>query len=78
MEVSKLEDAELWEGMVANCQALAEIAKMQAAMAGGRAVGAGPETRAKLVAEHQSAWEKLKREHSAYDCELRLRSLLRA
>jgi hypothetical protein len=76
MDISKLKDAELWEGIAANCQAMVEVARMQAAITGGRAAGAGPKTRAELVAAHQSTWEKLKREYIAYDDELGRRGLL--
>jgi hypothetical protein len=78
MDVSELKDTELWEGIVANCQAKVEIAKMQAAITGGRAAGAGRETRAVLVAAHQKTWDMLKREYVAYDDELRRRGLLSA
>lgn len=78
MDVLELKDAELWEAVVANCQAMVQIAKMQAAIAGGRAVGAGPQTRAELAVEHQRAWEKLKREHDVYNDELWRRGLLGA
>jgi hypothetical protein len=78
MDVSELKDAELWEAIIANCQAMVEVARMQTAIAGGRAAGAGPKTRADLTAAHQIAWEKLKREYFACDEELQRRGLLKA
>jgi hypothetical protein len=73
--VSELKEADLWEGMEANCKAMAEVARMQAAIAGGHAGGASPEVRAELIVAHQRTWEKLKREHDAYGDELQRRGL---
>ena len=78
MDVLELKDAALWEGIAANCQAMVEMARMQAAIAGGRAAGAGPETRAELEVATKSAWKNLKRDYIAYDDELRRRGLLSA
>jgi hypothetical protein len=63
MAYSNLRDAELWEGMAANSEAIAQIAKYQLAIAKGRI---DPTMEAKLVASDMRTLAKLQRQHDAY------------
>jgi hypothetical protein len=70
VEVSALTDAELWQGMADNSEAMAQIERQRAIIAGSHAGASIPSTRSELAAAHERTWEKLKREHDAYAAEL--------
>jgi hypothetical protein len=70
MARSNLTDAELWEAMAANSEAIAQIAKYQLAVAKGRI---DPRMQAKLIASDMKALAKLQRQHDAYYAELQHR-----
>ena len=61
MAYSKLTEAELWQGMVANTEAIAQIARYHLAITKGRI---DPAMQAKLIASDMKALAKLQREHS--------------
>ena len=61
-----LTDAELWQAMAANSEAIAQIAKYQLAVAKGRI---DPTMQVKLIASDMKALAKLKRQHDAYNAE---------
>jgi hypothetical protein len=65
-----LTDAELWEEMAANSEAIAQIARYQLAMAKGRI---DPTMQAKLIATDMKALAKLHPQHEAYYAELQRR-----
>jgi hypothetical protein len=67
MAYSNLTDAELWEAMAVNSEAIAQIAKYQLAIAKGRI---DPTMQAKLIATDMKALAKLQRQHDAYYAEL--------
>jgi hypothetical protein len=70
MAHSNLTDAELWEAMAANSEAIAQIAKYQLAIAKGRIE---PTMQAKLIASDMRTLAKLQRLHDAYYFELQRR-----
>jgi hypothetical protein len=70
MAYSKLTDAELWQAMAANSEAIAQIARYQLAMAKGRI---DPTMQAKLIASDVNALTKIQRQHDAYYVELQRR-----
>ena len=70
MAYSNLIDAELWEAMAVNSEAIAKIAKYQLAIAKGRI---DPTMQAKLIASDMKVLAKLQRQHDAYYVELRRR-----
>jgi hypothetical protein len=70
MAHSNLTDAELWEAIAANSEAIAQIAKYQLAMAKGRI---DPTMQAKLIASDMKVLAQLKRQHDANYVELRRR-----
>ncbi len=70
MAHSNLTDAELWEGMAANSEAIAQIARYQLAIAKGRI---DPAMQSKLIASDMKALAKLQRQHDAYYVELQRR-----
>jgi hypothetical protein len=70
MAHSNLTDAELWEAMAANSEAITQIAKYQLAIAKGRI---DPTMQAKLIASDMKALAKLQRQHDAYYVELQRR-----
>jgi hypothetical protein len=70
MARSNLTDAELWEGIAANCEAIAQIAKYQLAVAKGRI---DPTMQAKLIASDMKALTKFQRQRDAYFVELQRR-----
>jgi hypothetical protein len=70
MAYSNLTDAELWEGIAANSEAIAQIAKYQLAIAKGRIE---PTMQAKLIASDMKALAKLERQHDAHYVELQRR-----
>ena len=70
MAHSRLTDAELWQAMAANSEAIANIAQYQLAIAKGRI---DPTMQAKLVASDMRTLAKLQRQHDAYYVELRRR-----
>jgi hypothetical protein len=70
MANSNLIDAELWEGMATNSEAIAQIAKYQLAIAKGRI---DPKMQAKLIASDMRSLAKLQRQHDAYFVELQRR-----
>jgi hypothetical protein len=70
MANSDLTDAELWEGMATNSEAIAQIAKYQLAIANGRI---DPKMETKLIASDMRIFAKLQRQHNAYFVELQSR-----
>jgi hypothetical protein len=70
MAYSKLTDAELWQAMAANSEAIAQIANYQLAIAKGRI---DPTMQAKLIASDMRSLARLQRKHDAYYVELRRR-----
>jgi hypothetical protein len=70
MAYSNLTDAEPWEALAANSEAMAQIAKYQLAIAKGRI---DPTMQAKLIASDMRTLAKLQRKHDAYYVELRRR-----
>jgi hypothetical protein len=72
MANSNLTDAELWEGMATNSEAIAQIAKYHLAIAKGRI---DPTMRAKLIASDMRSLAKLQRQHDAYFVKLQRRHL---
>jgi hypothetical protein len=63
-------DAELWEGIAANSDAIAQIVKYQLAIAKGRI---DPTMEAKLIASDMRTLAKLQRQHNSYYVELQRR-----
>jgi len=74
MARSNLTDAELWEAIAANSEAIAQIARYQLAIAKGRI---DPTMQAKLIASDMRTLAKLQREHDAYYFELKRRHFQR-
>jgi hypothetical protein len=74
MARSNLTDAELWEAIAANSEAIAQIARYQLAIAKGRI---DPTMQAKLIASDMRTLAKLQREHDAYYLELKRRHFQR-
>lgn len=70
MACSNLTDAELWDGIAANSEAIAQIAKYHLAIAKGRI---DPTMQAKLIASDMRTLAKLQRQHDAHYVELRRR-----
>jgi len=70
MNPSKLSDAELWEAMAANSDAITQIARYQAAIAKG---SVNPEVRANLLSSDMVMLANLQPEHDAYLAELKRR-----
>ena len=70
MARSNLTDAELWQAMAANSEAIAQIARYQLAIAKGRV---DPTMQAKLIASDMKALAKLHRQHDAYYVKLQRR-----
>ena len=70
MAHSNLTDAELWQRVAANSEAIAQIARYQLAIAKGRI---DPTMQAKLIASDMKALAKLQRKHDAYYVELQRR-----
>ena len=68
--IPNLTTAELWEGTQATAEAIAHVAREQAAIAGGHAGASNAEVRNALVAAHQRLWERLRIEYDAYLAEL--------
>jgi hypothetical protein len=71
MANSTLTDAELWEAIAANSEAIAEIARYQLAIAKGRI---DPTMQAKLIGSDMKAMAKLQRSHDAHYVELQRRN----
>jgi hypothetical protein len=70
MAYSKLTNAEFWEAMATNSEAIAQISKYQLAIAKGRI---DPTMQAKLIASDVRNLTKLQRQHDAFFVELRRR-----
>jgi hypothetical protein len=70
MTYSNLTDAELWERMAKNSEAIAQIARYQLAIAKGRI---DPTMQAKLIASDMRSLAKLQRQHDADFVELHRR-----
>jgi hypothetical protein len=70
MVYSNLTDIELWQGMAANSETIAQIARYHLAITKGRI---DPTMQAKLIASDTKALAKLQREHEAYFVELQRR-----
>jgi hypothetical protein len=65
-----LSDIELWQGIAANAEAMAHIARQAAIIEGGHAGAANADTRAALVAAHNERRGQLRREIETYQAEL--------
>jgi hypothetical protein len=70
MAHSNLKDAELWQRIAANSEAIAQIARYQLAIAKGRI---DPAMLAKLIVSDMKALAKLQRAHDAYFVEVQRR-----